>query len=340
MRIDRSDLADEPGEAHMACRARPTPDDPAATGRNQSNAGGSDSPPGSSAVHPDSALRIERAEAYRNAVDAAYRQDTIGHGRARAEKPECETITPAMRRIETEALERHVVGLKNHSNERDRPTEAAELESFQVSDATTAAARVGPAPGEHASRVRERASDFPATAQLASGDAYHGVAEPTSVLVRNAIGLRYPAIGTVADDVQTGARGPASGREFDPEAAGGPIQQLEAGKARITSEGVREATAHLQRFTGGGALEAPEQAMLDRLTTIAAGDVEPTSYDLNFYTHELDEAARYAQLGLGPGSGADLGSPGMYEVWNNVHTAALEDYGISGADLFHPGLAP
>jgi hypothetical protein len=29
-----------------------------------------------------------------------------------------------------------------------------------------------------------------------------------------------------------------------------------------------------------------------------------------------------------------------YDAWNDVHTAALEDYGISDADLFHPGLAP
>ena len=57
-------------------------------------------------------------------------------------------------------------------------------------------------------------------------------------------------------------------------------------------------------------------------------------------THELDETARHAQLGLGPGSGADLGSPDMYQVRDDVHTAALEDKGISGADLFHPGLAP
>ena len=87
-------------------------------------------------------------------------------------------------------------------------------------------------------------------------------------------------------------------------------------------------------------MEAPEQGMLDRLTSIAAGDMEPTSYDLNFYTHELDEAGRYAQLGFGPESGVDLGSPEMYDVWNDVHTAALEDYGISDADLFYPGLAP
>jgi hypothetical protein len=340
VRIDWSDLTDEPDDAHMARRARRTPDDPDAAGRDQGNAGGSESPPGSCPARPDSALRIERAEAYRAAVDAAYRQDAIDHDCARAENPEYETLTPARRRIEAEVLERHVAGLKNHSNERDRSAEAAELASFQVPDATTAAAQVGSALGEHDIRAQKRAKDFPAVAQLASGDTYHGVADTTSVLVRNASGLRYPAIGTVADDLQTGARGPASGREFNPEAAGGPIQQLEAGKARITSEGVHEATAHLQRFTGGGALAAPEQAMLDRLTSIAAGDMKPTSYDLNFYTHELDEAARYAQLGLGPESGVDLGSPAMYEVWNDVHTAALEDYGISGADLFHPGLEP
>ena len=75
-------------------------------------------------------------------------------------------------------------------------------------------------------------------------------------------------------------------------------------------------------------MEAPEQAMLDRLTSIAAGEMEPTSYDLNFYTHELDEAGRYAQLGCGPESGVDIGSPEMYDVWNDVHTTALEDYGI------------
>jgi hypothetical protein len=152
-------------------------------------------------------------------------------------------------------------------------------------------------------------------------------------------GLECATIGTGAADVQTGARGPASGREFDPEAAGGPIQQLDAGRARITNEGVRDVTAHLKRFTGGGSLDAPEQGMLDRLSSIVDGGTEPTSSDLNFYTHELDEAGRYAQLGFGPETGADLGAPEMYEVWNDVHTAALEDYGISGADLFYPGLA-
>jgi hypothetical protein len=37
---------------------------------------------------------------------------------------------------------------------------------------------------------------------------------------------------------------------------------LDAGKARITIEGVQEAMAHLQRFTGGSPLEAPERALV------------------------------------------------------------------------------
>jgi hypothetical protein len=220
----------------------------------------------------------------------------------------------------------------DHLKGKDRPTEAAaELKNPQVPDGTT----------EPKGRMRDRTSDFYLNAQLASSDAYHSVAEITPVLVHDADGRPgYATIGTAAEYELTGARGPASGREFDPETAGGPIQQLDAGKERITSEGVLQATAHLQRFTGGGPLEGPEQAMLDRLTSIAAGDMEPTSYDLNFYTHELDEAGRYARLGFGPESGVDLGSPEMYDVWNDVHTAALEDYGLSGADLFYTELAP
>jgi hypothetical protein len=138
----------------------------------------------------------------------------------------------------------------------------------------------------------------------------------------------------------TGARGIVSGREFDPELAGGPIQPRDASAEKITSEGVEAVAAHLDRFAGGGTLEPAEKGMLDRLTSIKAGHMAPTSYDQNFYTHELDEAGRYAQLGYGPESGADLGSSELYDVWNNVHTASLEDYGISGAELFYPGLAP
>ena len=301
MRIDRSDPADEPDGARMDRPAQPAPDDPNTASKDQGNAVRGDGRPDSSPGPLDSALRIERAAAYRATVDVAYRQHAIDHGNAQVAKPEHETVTLTMRRIEAADPWRDLVSLENRLKGRDRPAEATELVDLQVPDRTTAA---------------------------------------TPVLVRNTDGPGYPTVGTAADDVQTGARGPASGREFDPEAAGGPIQQLDAGKARITNEGVQEVTAHLQRFTGGGSLQAPEQGMLDRLASIAAGDIEPTSYDLNFFTHELDEANRYAQLGFGPESGVDLGRAEMYEVWNDVHTATLEDYGISDADLFHPGLAP
>jgi hypothetical protein len=281
-------------------------------------------------------LRTERASAYRAAVDAAYRQRAIHHGNAKVEKPERETVT---RRIGAEDPEHRPACLVNQLQRRDHPVEAIEPENLQVPGRTAAATQAGPAFDEPHAPTRDRTSDFYAVPQLASGNVYRDVAETTPVLSRNANGPGYPKVGTAADDVQTGARGPASGRQFDPEAAGGPIQQFDAGKASITSEGVQEVAAHLQRFTGGGPLDAPEQGMLDRLTSITADDMEPTPYDLNFYTHELNEAGRYAKLGFGPESGADLGSPDMYDVWNDVHTAALEDYRISGADLFYPGLA-
>jgi hypothetical protein len=73
VRIDRSDLADKPDDAHMASRrARWTPDDLDAAARDQGNAGASCGRSDSSAAPPDSALGIERAAAYRAAVDAAY----------------------------------------------------------------------------------------------------------------------------------------------------------------------------------------------------------------------------------------------------------------------------
>src|ERR1700735_3616806 len=98
MRIDRSDLADGPGSAHMARRLRSVPDDPDAAGKDQGRAAGGDGRFDSSCVSVDSALRMERTAAYRAAVDSAYRQYAIDHGYARVEKLERETFTPAVGR--------------------------------------------------------------------------------------------------------------------------------------------------------------------------------------------------------------------------------------------------
>jgi len=146
------------------------------------------------------------------------------------------------------------------------------------------------------------------------------------------------AAADTAEESITGARGLSSGRpDFDPDAAGGPIQSLSTEGVQIDEEGVQQVAAHLQRFVlEGGELEFPEQTMLSRLSSIASGDLEPSEFDLNFYTHELDEAGRFAALGYGGES--YLGGADTAEVWNNAHTAALEDYGIDDASLFIPGL--
>jgi hypothetical protein len=245
-----------------------------------------------------------------------------------------------MRHIQAEDPERHLTGLQIHLKGKGRSAEAAELENLPVTDGTTAAIRAGSVLGEHDAQAGDGTSGMYRVTRLVNSSTQHILAETMSALVRERHPAGYPTTGIAADDMHTGARGPASRRDFDPEAAGGPVRHLDAGKARITDEGVQGVESHLHRFTRGGSLRAPEQAMLDRLASIAVGDMEPTSYDQNFYTHELDEAGRYAQLGFGPESGADLGTSEMYDVWNDVHTAALEDYGISDADLFHPGLAP
>lgn len=142
MRIDRSDLADKPDDAHMVPRrTQSTPDDLDAAAKDRGSAGASDGPPDSSAAPPDSALRIERAAAYRAAVDAAYRQDAIDRGYARAEKTGRETITPAMRRIVAEAPERYPSGPENRSDGRDRLAVAAEPKAPALSPNWPAATR-------------------------------------------------------------------------------------------------------------------------------------------------------------------------------------------------------
>jgi RHS repeat-associated protein len=127
-----------------------------------------------------------------------------------------------------------------------------------------------------------------------------------------------------------GARGAASGRDFDPASAGGPIRALSTEGVKVTPRGIAAVEQHLARF---GADEANE-AMVARLRGIAAGDLEPTASDLNFYTHELRESVRYRRLGF------PTGNPG-HEVWNNAHTATLEDYGLTPGPgvLYHPSIS-
>jgi hypothetical protein len=127
-------------------------------------------------------------------------------------------------------------------------------------------------------------------------------------------------------------RGRASGRQFEPHNAGGLIRQLSSERVRITSRGVDVVERHVSRF-------GPDRAnavMIERLRAIADERLEPTPVDRGFYTHELREYVRYRRLGYESGTPAD--PEAAHTLWNNAHTATLEDYGlpVTPSALYHP----
>ncbi|MFN6104455.1 MAG: hypothetical protein ACK5EA_08395, partial [Planctomycetaceae bacterium] len=148
------------------------------------------------------------------------------------------------------------------------------------------------------------------------------------VLVHNA----YPG------NASRGARGPISGREFDPTQAGGPIRNLTTSRIRVTDRGIDVVEQHISRFGSDQA----NQVMVGRLRRIARGEMAPTQHDLNFYSHELREFVRYRRQGFRTGAGNNS------DLWNNAHTATLEDYRLSELDelrrrtniLYHPDAWP
>ncbi|WP_419688228.1 Ig-like domain repeat protein [Burkholderia theae] len=168
---------------------------------------------------------------------------------------------------------------------------------------------------------------------------YH---QDATMLGQSTVGLvamAAPAVGaeSLAGDVATesvpeffGARGPASGRLYDPTQAGGPIQQLTTDGVQITHDGIDTVEQHIARFGQDNA----NDFMVNRLRGIANGNLEATQYDLNYYTHELTEFQRYTNLGWEVGQPADPTK--AYQLWNNAHTATLEDFGLKDGQLYHP----
>lgn len=102
---------------------------------------------------------------------------------------------------------------------------------------------------------------------------------------------------------------------------------------QITHDGIDVVDQHLSRFDQSDA----NDFMVTRLRQIADGNLDPAQEDLNFYTHEMREYQRYTNLGWE--SGQPPGEEG-YELWNNAHTATLEDYKIQvtrdSNPLYHP----
>ncbi|MFO1065395.1 MAG: RHS repeat-associated core domain-containing protein [Pirellulales bacterium] len=162
-----------------------------------------------------------------------------------------------------------------------------------------------------------------------------------ALLGRFAMGARTARIADTIDDAVDGAAaptkplggiGPVSGREFDADNAGGAIQHLTTDRVKVTHRGVDYAERHLDRFGPDG----PNQMMIQRLRDIVDGKLKATQTDLNFYTHELRESVRYRRLGYN--NGQPLDEDAAYDLWNNAHTATLEDYRLLEGPgvLYHP----
>ena len=138
--------------------------------------------------------------------------------------------------------------------------------------------------------------------------------------------MRFPDLESLE---HFGARGAVSGRPFNPDLAGGPIENLTTDGVTINREGIAIVEKHISRFDHDPA----NDVMISRLKKIANKELLPEKYDLNYYTHECREYQRYCNLGWETGEPNGLDG---YELWNNAHTATLEDFKIKDTDLFHP----
>ncbi|WP_448110328.1 S-type pyocin domain-containing protein [Pseudomonas lini] len=129
-----------------------------------------------------------------------------------------------------------------------------------------------------------------------------------------------PPIYTVFNSPYEGAttEGEHSGRDFNPEQIGGPTLDLKWTPAIASQEGVNIVELHTSKFPPSDA----NKVMIDRLHKVLRGELEMTDTDKRFYTHEIREFERFKALGYGDTEMPDAGS----SVWNNVHTATLEDF--------------
>ncbi|MES0265194.1 type VI secretion system tube protein TssD [Citrobacter sedlakii] len=138
--------------------------------------------------------------------------------------------------------------------------------------------------------------------------------------------MKFPQLSKL--DVY-GAKGAFTSRPFDAKKAGGPVEHLTTEGVVITHEGVDIVEKHVSRFDS----DPGNEFMVNRLRKIADGKMTAEQVDLNYYTHECREYQRYCNLGWETGRPTDYDE--SYDLWNNAHTATLEDYRITGDDLYH-----
>jgi hypothetical protein len=128
----------------------------------------------------------------------------------------------------------------------------------------------------------------------------------------------------------TGATGQISGREYNPSDIGLPIRSSNLNQVKVTKTGIDRVKAHTDRF----GYAPSNDYMIQRLELIANGKIEATSTDLVYYTHEIKESLRYKKLGFTQGVPNDINQAG--ELWNNTHTATLEDFRVTDRQLLFP----
>ncbi|WP_226374036.1 colicin-like bacteriocin tRNase domain-containing protein [Pectobacterium quasiaquaticum] len=119
-------------------------------------------------------------------------------------------------------------------------------------------------------------------------------------------------------------KGKYSKRYYNPDKAGGPILELDWKNVKIDHAGVDNVKLHTGRFKAS----VENKVMIERLENILNGQITATDTDKRFYTHELRELNRYRNLGIKDG---EVPSSIQEEsaVWNDTHTATLEDYKIN-----------
>lgn len=164
--------------------------------------------------------------------------------------------------------------------------------------------------------IEVKAEPFPVVDQLGIRDAIYVYPADSGL----------PPIYAVFSSPYEGAttKGEHSGRMYNPDKTGGPIQSLDWTTATVTQEGIDLVKLHTGRFDPSDA----NKVMIDRLENILSGQISITDVDRRFYTHEIRELERYRALGIADGvKPNDDGA-----TWNNAHAATLEDYKLKDAD--------
>ena len=166
------------------------------------------------------------------------------------------------------------------------------------------------------------------------------VDEGGEIVVKQANGVKVGKLdpNDVYNPGQMKVKGEVSGRHFDPDDAGGLIVKKSWANPTVVQSGIDDVTTHLARFTEPEAI-ANNNFMINRLNQIKNGQIQPTDFDKRFYTHELEEFARFQNKGIPNGTLDEA-------FYQNAHTASLESYSINETvlkiyppDVPYPGYA-